>query len=230
MSVCMLFSPTDHQTPLPTARQVAPSIRAIWYNNSMDTSSLGTPPSGHIDIRRLADGDAPALFVLAMAQGGDLDGFSWRKGLRSESDELSFIKWANSAEARGDAYCRLITLDATPCGCASLYKPHPGSFSTEHAPTLQMGYWVGRFARGHGIGSQAMLMLMAEAQAIFETGSTVGIRTRSLNAPSLACASRLGMSAIGEARPSMFDPSDVDLILRGSLSFKPALRPWAAKP
>ena len=203
----------------------------MGYNNIMEKSDLRMPPhSGQINIRQLVQDDAPELFALALAQGGDLDGFAWRKDLRTERDEGSFIEWANAAEARGDAYCRLITLDGVPCGCASMYQPHPNSFAIEYMPTLQMGYWVGRFARGHRIGSQAMLMLMAEVKALLGEGLTVGIRTRSLNASSLACAVRLGMVVIGEMRPSMFDPTDVDIILRGPLSVGPDPRPWAATP
>jgi RimJ/RimL family protein N-acetyltransferase len=198
-----------------------PAAPLSCYNESMDKPTLSNAAAGRIEIRMLDDSDAPALFSLAMAQGHDLDGFAWRKSLLTEADELGFIAWARQAEARFNAFCRLITLDGAPCGCASLYRPHLGAFPEAHAPSLQMGYWVGRFARGQGAGAQAMALLMAEIAPLLDPNSTVGIRTRSKNAASLSCGRKLGLSFVGAELPSMFDPLDVDVLLSGPLSPQP---------
>jgi RimJ/RimL family protein N-acetyltransferase len=181
--------------------------------------------SPNISIRRLDPSDAGALFGLLLAQGRDLDAFDWRARIQTLDDEKAFIGWAQEAEALGRAYSRAILVEGQIAGCASLYQPHNGAFGAA-PPDFQMGYWVGREFRGAGASWRAMSLLMAEAGSELGPGCTAGIRTRSRNSASLACAARLGLLETGRARPSQFDPSDEDILLKGPLC---RLAPMAAR-
>lgn len=200
-------------------------------SNTRAPSPDTRPPSARVGIRKFELDDAEALFALTLAQGADLDGFAWRARIESPKDETAFVDWSRAAEANGQAWARAILVDGKLAGCSSLYEPHPGAFPNGQAPTLQMGYWVARHARGLGASWRAMELLSQEASPRLPEGSTLGIRTRSKNGASLACAARLGLSPHGIATPSMFDPDDCDLLLIGTMPRAlPAPAPRPARP
>lgn len=169
-------------------------------------------------IRPFCAADAAELFALVAAQEGDLDAFAWRRRISSPADEAAFIAWAARAEAAGEALNRAIVVDGRLAGSASLYEPHPGAFPESSSPTLQMGYWVAREFRGQGLAWRAMARLCQEAADIFPQGSTAGIRSRSGNGASRACASKLGLALVASGLPSSFDPSDTDVAMVGPLA------------
>lgn len=179
--------------------------------------SAQASPASMVHIKKLGMSDAPELFNLVLDQKNDLNGFSWRTRLNTLADEEAFIAWAHDAEAKNEAFCRAILIDGSLAGCASLYVPHPHAFPDGACPTLQMGYWVARLARGQGAGWKAMKLLTSEVAPLLGSHATVGIRTRSRNMASLACAAHLGLSVQGFATPSMFDSQDDDLFLSGPL-------------
>lgn len=170
----------------------------------------------HSTIRALVPEDSQELFALVQAQGHDLDAFAWRARIGSVSDELAFILWARQAESTQSAVCRVVIAQGLIAGCVSLYQPHSGSFG-EHAPTMQMGYWIGRDFRGQGLAVESMAALMKDACSILPEGSTAGIRTRSRNAASIRCAAKLGLSLAQTGLPSQFDPQDTDNLYVGPL-------------
>jgi RimJ/RimL family protein N-acetyltransferase len=169
-----------------------------------------------VSIEKLVESDAKSLYELLLAQGSDLDAFDWRARIKSLDDEKAFIAWAKQAENEGRAYSRTIRVDGAIAGCASLYQPHAGAFG-EASPDFQMGYWVGRRFRGTGASWRSMILLMDEVGEVLGPDASAGIRTRSRNGASLACAERLGLSEVGRARPSQFDPLDEDILLKGPL-------------
>lgn len=179
-------------------------------------------------IRPFDASDAGELFALVAAQGHDLDAFAWRPRIASPKDEAAFIAWAHGAEAAGQALNRAIIVDGALAGSASLYAPHPGAFPDTCAPTLQMGYWVAREFRGQGLAWRAMAMLCQEAASIFPAGSTAGIRSRSANGASRACAAKLGLVLVASGLPSSFDSSDTDVAMVGPLG-PPAPQPATAR-
>lgn len=181
------------------------------------TLAVHSAPTSRVSIRPFEDADALALFNLTLAQGSDLDAFSWRPRITSVQDELAFVAWTRAAEVQRTAWSRAILVDGELSGCASLYAPHFGAFPENRTPTLQMGYWVARHARGLGASWRAMELLNQSVADILPEGSTLGIRTRSENGASLACAARLGLTPQGIVAPSMFDPNDSDLLLIGPM-------------
>lgn len=173
---------------------------------------------GRPSIRPFEPSDAPELFALVSAQGDDLDAFAWRQAISSQADESAFIDWACRAEEAGVALNRAIVVNGRLAGCASLYPPHHGAFPSGAEPTLQMGYWVAREFRGQGLAWRSMSMLCAQALAIFPPSSTAGIRSRSGNGASLACAAKLGLELVCSGMPSEFDSADTDVAMSGLLS------------
>ena len=180
-------------------------------------NNLLPAPPPRVSIRPLAPDLATSLFELTQAQGRDLAAFAWRAGIQSPQDELAFIQWAAQAERQGQTWSRAILVDGELAGCASLYRPHQGAFPEGQAPDLQVGYWLGRSFRGRKAASQAVALLARELLADMPQ-ATLGIRCRAHNHASIACATALGMGALEGSMPSMFDPADADVVLRGSLA------------
>jgi RimJ/RimL family protein N-acetyltransferase/flagellar biosynthesis protein FliQ len=186
---------------------------------------MPTRPSPILNTRPLRSCEASSLFELTRSQGADLDAFAWRSRIQNEQDELAFIEWAHAAESSGQAWTRAIVVDGRLAGCASLYRPHADAFPEGLAPDLQLGYWLGRAFRGHGLAARAMALLAREVAPIFPADATLGVRCRSRNRASISCAERLGLTARANNLASQFDPQDVDVAMSGLLTDAAALAP-----
>jgi RimJ/RimL family protein N-acetyltransferase len=177
----------------------------------------------HIAIRPFSPEDAEPLFRMVLAQGRDLDSFSWRCHIARAHDELAFIHWASAAEESHRAFSRAILVEGQLSGCASLYSPHPGCFDgwiPKLPIRLQMGYWVDQKRRGAGASWKAMALLMKQASESFPDDSLAALRTRTRNMASQTCAAKLGLKPIQHGLPSRFDPGDTDMIFAGPLSLE----------
>ncbi|WP_203641414.1 GNAT family N-acetyltransferase [Levilactobacillus andaensis] len=103
--------------------------------------------------------DAPALYALIEQDRPPLEKWlPWADSMQSVADEAAFLQYSQQRNADHQLWLRIIWVADQPAGMIDIHEMKDG-----HG---EIGYWLGRDFRGHGIISQSLVLT---EQAGFDT-------------------------------------------------------------